>query len=71
MEDKNPVNGDYTAEILDNQNQEVDDMCGCTGKEKTRSNRVHISAHEDWCFYYMHVDAQVKKMVEERGWTDA
>ena len=68
MEDKNPA--DTVAEaILDNQNQEVDDMCGCPGKEKTRSNRVHKKFHEDWCFYYMHVEDQVKKMVEERGWT--
>lgn len=67
MENKSPY--DFTDEMLDVQNQEVDELCGCPGKEKTRSNRVLKKFHESWCFYTMHVEDQLKKMAEERGWT--
>ena len=49
---------DFTEEMLDNHNQDVDDMCGCLGKKKTRSNRVLQKNHEDWCFYFMHVNGK-------------
>lgn len=50
---------------LDTQNLEVDELCGCTGKEKTRSRRVLKEFYETWCFYYFHVEEQSKKASEE------
>jgi hypothetical protein len=65
MEDKKSPY-DFTDEILHNQNEEVDELCGCPGKEKTRSNRVLKEHHESWCFYYMHVEDKMKKMLKDR-----
>lgn len=56
---------DFTEQMLDNQNQEVDELCGCTGKEKTRSRRVQKQFHESWCFYYMHVEDQMKRQLDQ------
>lgn len=51
---------DPTEEILENQNHEVDNLCGCAGKEKTRSRRVLQQFHEPWCFYWLHCEEQTE-----------
>lgn len=45
---------EHTKEI-EYLNKQVDELCGCTGKEKTRSNRILEKYHEPWCFYYMYL----------------
>lgn len=45
---------DFTDEMQIQQNKEVDELCGCPGKEKTFSRRIKSIYHEKWCFYYMH-----------------
>ena len=37
-------------------NNEVEELCGCSGKEKTLSRRVQKEFHESWCFYYLHLE---------------
>ena len=58
---------DFTDEILTYNNDQVDELCGCTGREKTRSRRVLREFHEDWCFYHMFLLDQEKEMKEHSG----
>lgn len=52
-------------ESLEQQNQEVDDLCGCPGKTKTRSRRVLKIHHEEWCFYYMHCTEKTRTLLDD------
>lgn len=58
------MNEDFTEEMLRNQNEEVEDLCGCRGKEKTWSNRVLKENHEEWCFYFQHVDDKQRALLD-------
>ena len=59
---------DSTNATLKTSNDEVDELCGCTGKEKTRSRRVLKEFHESWCFYHQHLEDQFKEALEK--WKD-
>lgn len=61
----------YNNEILIKQNEEVTELCGCTGREKTWSRRVLKAFHDPWCFYYMHLtDLQKEASWTKRKWDD-
>jgi hypothetical protein len=56
---------DEMNEALVQENKEVDDLCGCTGKEKTMSRRVMKIHHEPWCFYYMHLEEKLRDAMDD------
>lgn len=50
----------FSEEMLDQDNTQVDELCACPGKQLTRSRRVLKENHEDWCWYFMHVTDKQK-----------
>jgi len=50
----------FTEEELSQDNKQVNDLCGCSGKGLTLSRRTLREAHEDWCWYLMYLNDQKK-----------
>lgn len=52
---------DTDNKALIKENADVDELCGCNGKQKTMSRRILKINHESWCFYYMHLEEQLRE----------
>lgn len=56
---------DFTEEMQLNDNDKVNELCGCGASRLTYSRRTDRSHHETWCDYRLHIEDRVRRLISE------